>query len=95
MRKSLKKFAEFQEKVLKKNDNKDGWDDCSFNELCDMLRDEMKELRSILKDSGCFWFTNSIKYSDNDERKECKEHISKECADVSNFAMMIYDNINK
>jgi oligoendopeptidase F len=93
MRKSLKQFAEYQEEILKENDHKEGWDDCFLHNLYYMLREEMEELEAVLNSWGCLYKLNPTKNLTNEERKEFKEQISKECADVANFAMMIYDNL--
>ena len=92
MRKPLKKFAEYQEKILKENDYKEGWGECCINDLYGKLREETSELIEILLDSGEFNCINPIKDLVD---KEHRENISKECADIANFAMMIYSNINK
>lgn len=88
MRKPLKQFAEFQEKILKHNDDKGGWKECSLIRLYGSLHDELRELIEVLLDS------NPIKDLTDEEYEEYKEQASKECADIANFAMMIYDNVN-
>ncbi len=89
MRKPLKKFAEFQEKILKENDNKEGWEECSIVELYGNLHEELRELIEVLLNSS------PIEDLTDEEYEEYKEQVSKECADIANFAMMIYDNINR
>ena len=44
MREELKKFAEYQEEVLKGHDHKGGWGDMSIKELIDCARSEFSEL---------------------------------------------------
>ena len=76
MRKELKQFAEFQEKILKKNDHKSHWSWCKTGWLLRRLGQELNELRRACK-------------------KGNTEEIKSECADVANFAMMIYDNLRQ
>lgn len=83
MRKSLKRFAEFQEKVLQDNDYKGGWDDSpidSYLFLC--LEDEVYELGEALGSKNL----NTIKGV---------ETIQKECANSANFSMMIFDKLEQ
>ncbi len=89
MRKALKQFAEFQEKILKDNDCKLGWKECSLNDLYEKLQYEMIELSSVILS------VYSDVPPDESIDEEIKEQISKECADVANFAMMIYDIVNR
>ncbi len=81
MREPLKKFAEFQESVLKEHDNIKkgvaGWNKESIRTLFNKLVKEVNELEHEIRFSS---FSNNI---------------PRECADVANFAMMIYDNVNR
>ncbi len=98
LRSSLRKFAENMEKTLQENDYKGGWSDCSLNNLYGMLENELKELRSELENAdvfspsshpqGGFTITGDI-----DADEEIINNIKKECCDVANFAMMIFDNV--
>lgn len=77
MRKPLRKFARFQEKILKQNDYKrPRWDKLRLIELLDRLEDEVIELKDAL-------LMNNY------------EQSQKECADIANYAMMIYDKRNR
>jgi len=77
MRPSLKRFAEFQEKVLRENDHKPSWANLNIgNKLLPMLRAELVELEEAFEKSY---------------HVKGKRHVQKECADLANFAMMIYD----
>jgi NTP pyrophosphatase (non-canonical NTP hydrolase) len=82
-RQSLLNFAFYQEEILKQNDRKHHWSNYSTKHLLKRLKDEVGELtRKIAKystgDTVCIKDT---------------ENVMKECADVSNFAMMIFDNL--
>jgi hypothetical protein len=80
MRESVKWFAEQMENTLKKNDNKHGWDMCSFAYLFDSLSKERDELLLSLNKK-----TQPVEAH--------RKRIIRECTDVANFAMMIADNI--
>ncbi len=98
LRSSLRKFAENMEKTLQENDHKEGWSNCSLNNLYHMLENELKELRSELEQAdvfspsshpqGGFTITGDI-----DADEEIIANIKKECCDVANFAMMIFDKM--
>lgn len=75
MRDSLKRFAEYQEKVLKANDHKGGWEHMTIRSLLERVHGEAKELREAFEDVDI-------------------EAVKDECADVANFAMMIFDNLS-
>ena len=47
LRIELLKFAEFQEKVLRDNDNKGGWVGCDTDELIMRLEQEVLELKHV------------------------------------------------
>jgi hypothetical protein len=44
LRPEVQWFAEQMESTLRKNDHKDGWEDCSFQYLYSNLREEIQEL---------------------------------------------------
>lgn len=78
MRKPVGWFADQMEAVLKQNDYKDGWKDCSNNYLLSKLWEEVWEL---------------IRMFDRHGNTDVSEYyIVKECADIGNIAMMIADN---
>ncbi len=87
MRKALKQFAEFQDKILSSHDNikkgEDGWSEERISFLYCKLLGEVHELAIEI-----------MKYEAGD-RNYATKLISRECADVANFAMMIYDNVNR
>jgi len=81
IRKSVKVFAEAMELKLKENDYKGGWHDRSGwdEENFAYLLRRLKEEVVELENSA------------HNSHKE----IKKECVDVANFAMMIFDNSTK
>ncbi len=85
MRTPLKEFAEFQEKILKEHDEIKGgrkeWCKEDKSLLFVKLIGEMSEL------------ANALAYDGN--KMLFRKAVSRECADVANFAMMIYDNANR
>jgi hypothetical protein len=85
VRKALKQFAEFQEEILKEHDEGKGgreeWCKEDTSLLFVKLIGEMSEL------------ANALAYNGN--RVYFRKAVSRECADMANFAMMIYDNVNR
>jgi len=82
-------FALLMEKKLKENDHKKSWKKCKILYLIKRLKEEVKELED------CFWIEDSrsdfINIGEDFmiKGKYSEEDVIKECADVSNFAMMI------
>jgi NTP pyrophosphatase (non-canonical NTP hydrolase) len=76
VRPSVFKFAYAMEEILKENDRKGGWEECSHWYLFEQLEGELGELREILE-AG--------------KTKNKLEQIRKECTDIANYAHMIYD----
>lgn len=75
MREAVVRFAEAMEAKLKVHDDRPGWEGDDPEALYDRLIDELKELREAM-----------------DRRSEdVTVDVSGECADVANFAMMIFD----
>ena len=85
MRKPLKKFAEFQEEILKEHNWKIPWNRCSIDYLCSRLSMEFGELRLEI----------AHRYNPDPKHHNNKDKIKRECADVANLAMMIYDKVNR
>lgn len=79
MRPELLKFAAAMEKTLKQNDHKVGWKGFSVFWLMERLYEEVGELEK------------SFMNPPEDIRKQAQ----KECVDVANFAMMIFDVLQK
>ena len=82
-------FALLMEKKLKENDHKKSWKKCKILYLIERLKEEVKELED------CFWIEDSrsdfINIGEDFmiKGKYSEEDVIKECADVSNFSMMI------
>ena len=78
-------FAKEMEKKLKANDHKPGWFGEDVEWLFIRLKEEVEELKNILKKSGAM----ECNYPD------CRDipDIISEAADVANFAMMIAGRI--
>jgi hypothetical protein len=70
-------FAKRMQYKLDKNKYKGGWQQCTDDCLFERIEEEMEELTEALWPDGI--------------RKT--EEILNECADIANFAMMIFDNI--
>ena len=88
-RPEVMRFALEMEKKLRANDHKGGWENENYSYLFDGITREAKELENVLDSIGIFESTNP-KIS-----KEKKLEIIGECADIANFAMMIFDNTNR
>lgn len=83
-RKALNNFSLQMEQVLRKNDHKGGWSECSRSYLFNSLIAEVFELFKVLKPDEHHTIFGD---SDIDPDK-----IVEECCDIANFAMMIADN---
>ena len=79
MRKAVKVFADRMEAVLKQNDHKSGWKNCTYNFLLGKLWEETYEVVRCFNSAGDFEVN--------------QERLQNECADVANIAMMIADNL--
>jgi hypothetical protein len=90
-REEVVKFAQFMELKLRENDHKGGWKDCGFHWLLDRLNQERIELEHAFDKirSDCGMLPGST--IENNTVKIDPEKCMKECADVANFAMMIFD----
>ena len=86
-RKELIDFANFMEKVLKENDWKGGWQKMNISSLVIRAKEELTELEGIAIEG----IANSLSIPFEIRMKA----LQKECADVANFMMMLYDNINR
>jgi hypothetical protein len=92
IRPEVMKFALHMETVLRRNDHKKSWKHCTYEYLLDGIKRETVELEE------CFW-----KADDRSELNMCDDYmpsrrftddaILSECADVANFAMMIFDKL--
>jgi hypothetical protein len=80
IRSALQVFALYQESILRKHDDKLHWSRVSNKYLLKRLKDEVQELASSLWNKG---------------QLISRDDVQCECADVANFAMMIFDNIEK
>lgn len=76
----VQRFAILMETVLRKNDDKGGWNLDGFPSLMDRLGEEVEELWEAIETPG------------GETRMAL---IAKEAADVANFAMMVADNTGK
>lgn len=76
---------------LRKHDHKGGWQNCTYEYLLDGIERETKELRE------CFWYPDGRSdfiCLDDDfmvSASFSKDEVLSECADVANFAMMVFD----
>jgi NTP pyrophosphatase (non-canonical NTP hydrolase) len=86
IRLEVKNFAIEMERILRENDHKDHWKDCSSEYLVEKLREEIREL------------IKAINGYNRDQRTEIytKEEINLiryETVDVANVVMMLWDNM--
>ena len=82
MRPSVKRFAEAMERVLRKNDHKEGWDELTNHHLLERMQDELQECHDEM-------------YHRNDCREPDVPNLCNavhEVIDLANFAMMFFDN---
>jgi hypothetical protein len=77
------RFAREMERKLVKNDYKGGWEKMATVSLIRRLKMETKELEQAVH-VACDYC--------NQEMKSHKTDVSGECADVANFALMVFDN---
>jgi len=90
-------FARFMEMVLRENDHKGTWKNCTFDYLLEKLDEEVKELHE------CFWYPDSrsdyvpLTGGDSMPRWAVKSvpAIMREPGDVGNVAMFLFDNLKK
>ena len=83
LRPELAAFAQLQERVLKLNDFKGGWQDMQLDEVLTRIDEELGELKHVLqyRDGSYNLFPS--------ERD--RETAKKEAVDVANFCMMLVD----
>ena len=77
LRPSVIKFAREMERILKMNDFKGGWEDCSFYYLKSRLVEEVGE-----------YFAADYAV---DSKPETKQKALNELIDIANFCMMLYE----
>jgi hypothetical protein len=92
IRPALMRFAEHMEIVLRRNDKKKSWENCTYEYLLDGIERETKELRE------CFWYPDGrselFGIVGDDflvSNRFTEDQVLSECADVANFAMMVFD----
>lgn len=76
---------------LHANQHKGGWQEDLPARLLERLRGELKELETALIEYCVLDLT--LKDEKSEELRRAAEHVTKEAADVANFAMMIADNV--
>ena len=86
-------FSEWMLKKLEDNTHKPHWSGDAPTRLLEKLRVEVREL-DVALDEFCVMARSSDEYSDL-EKIRITTDVIKECADVSNFGMMIADNVSK
>ena len=101
--KPVLKFAERMQYKLDKNKHKSctkmnpkgtgrGWEDCDIPWLIYKAKQELKELDGAYADYN---FAITLDGYDDKEILRRTNEVLNECADVANFAMMIFDNITE
>jgi hypothetical protein len=78
--------------VLRRNDKKKSWENCTYEYLLNGIERETKELRE------CFWYPDGrselFGIVGDDflvSNRFTEDQVLSECADVANFAMMVFD----
>jgi len=74
--------AQMEMKLRKYDDEKDGWEHCTFNYLFSALKEEIAELRDAWGPFGL---------CEDDTLSDLKDKVVEEAADIANYAMMIAD----
>ena len=87
LRPELAAFAELQERVLKKNDWKGGWQTMTVRQMLWRLHEEVLELH----EASVAWDTRSAAPL----LDQGPERVCIEAADVANFAMFIAERVAK
>jgi len=92
IRPAVIRFAEHMEIVLRRNDKKKSWENCTYEYLLNGIERETKELRE------CFWYPDGrselFGIVGDDflvSNRFTEDQVLSECADVANFAMMVFD----
>lgn len=88
-RPQLAQFANLMEEILKRNDHKGGWNECSALWLLAKLSEEVGELGSILAE---LHFPDGVTLL---LTAQMVRSIREEAADIANIAMMIADNASR
>lgn len=87
VRPAVQRFARSMEEVLKKNDHKIGWHQCTPDFLLASLKKEVVELEEALSNNSCLNCKTNCR-----QAQEVADRILNESVDVANFAMMLADN---
>lgn len=96
LRPEVKTFTQAMEIVLKENDYKGGWKNCTLEYLINKLDEEVKELKEALTIRQKYIELNRGSRSVEDcwydlSCKSSEENILWEASDVANIAMMLAD----
>ena len=84
-RREVLQFANLMESVLRDNDYKGGWDRMSHGELMGRAQEELNEAKFAAR----YWGRSVVLGKPGNELQKA---FLRECADVANFMMMVYDN---
>ncbi len=95
MRRSVRRFGEAMESVLKENDHKDGWDSCTRAYLLSRLFDEFSEVVEVATKNDpvleflCRHMQSRAVLGTSFDR----ESLRKELVDVANLCMMLHESL--
>ncbi len=89
MRSSIEIFAGAMEEVLKKNDFKGGWKDCSIEYLFNGIKRNVSNLKYT------FEISTLKRIDDCENIKILIKDIQKEIIDIANYCMMIHKNLEE
>ena len=85
VRREVMEFAILMEDVLRDNDWKGGWNKMSHGELVGRAQEELDEVKVAAE----YWGRSVVLRKPDIELQKA---LMRECADVANFMMMVYDN---
>ncbi len=89
IRQEVLNFALEMERVLKDNDDKDGWDDMEVNSIIKRIHEEVAELQEYLT------LYNHPQDDRNKVREMQLEQMYHEAIDITNFCMFLCHNYPK
>ena len=88
--KPVMEFAKRMQYKLNKNKHKTGWEHLSIDWLRERMLFEADELKDFIAD---YAMMKADPKTDEQVLEDMRDDMKNECADVANFAMMIFDNI--
>lgn len=84
IRPQVRTFAGAMEVILRKHDDKDGWEGCSPGWLLDQVGKELREARTAYRE-------RYLRTVVQPEAAEAIKALQDETVDIANFCMMLWD----